>query len=93
MLLDPHTQEGKKIVEAVQHKSARFTHTRYHINSYVTKKLDKLKWEHLTLRRTRDCLTLFYTSANSVIAIDTEGYLILANSHTRAGHKQKCMFL
>ena len=90
---DPYTQEGKKTVESVQRRAARFTLQRYHNTSSVTEMLDQLKWEPLSTRRARDRLTLFYKATNGLIAIDTEGYLIPASSRTRSSHDQKYMYL
>ena len=91
---DPYTQEGKKTVEAVQCRTARFTLKRYQ-NISITEMLDQLKGKPLTVRRTRYCLTfkLFYKAANNIIDIDIVCYLIPGNSHTRTFHQQKYMYL
>ena len=87
---DHYSQEGEKAVEAVPHRSVRFTLKIYHSTSSVAEMLDQLKKELLVFRqKTETASPIFYKIANNFIAIATEGYLIPTNSRTGASHQQK----
>ena len=62
----PYTDQGKRKIKMVQHRSARYVTNRYRNMSSVTDMLEELNWESLESRRTNIQLTLLYKIMNSL---------------------------
>jgi len=85
---NPHTTSAIHKIEMVQRRAARYTTSRYHNTSSVTDMLEKLKWESLESRRTKQQLTMMYKIVNNLVDIKADTYLTPATSQTRKRHNK-----
>ena len=85
----PYTDQGKRKIEMVQRRSARYVTNRYRNMSSVTDMLEELNWESLESRRTKIQLTLLYKIMNGMVDIPTSPYVTQASARTRSSHTMK----
>ena len=85
----PYTDQGKRMIEMVQRRSARYVTNRYRNMSSVTDMLEELNWESLESRRTKIQLTLLYKIMNGMVDIPTSPYVTQASARTRSSHTMK----
>ena len=71
---DPHHQEHKNRLEAVQRRAARFVCKDSRRKSSVSLMISKLQWKSLEERRAISRLSLLYKSVYHKTAIDTDHY-------------------
>ena len=86
---NPYTDQGKRKIEMVQTRSARYVTNKYRNMSSVTDLLDELNWESLESRRTKIQLTLLYKIMNGMVDIPTSPYVTQASARTRLSHTEK----
>ena len=86
---NPYTDQGKRKIEMVQRRSARYVTNRYRNMSRVTDMLDELNSESLESRRTKIQLTLLYKIMNGMVDIPTSPYVTQASARTRSSHTKK----
>ena len=85
----PYTDQGKRMIEMAQRRSARYVTNRYRNMSSVTDMLEELNWESLESRRTKIQLTLLYKIMNGMVDIPTSPYVTQASARTRSSHTMK----
>ena len=85
---DPHFITTIRDLEKVQRRAARFTHNCYTDTTpgCVTNLIDKLGWEPLEHRRTKQRLTMCYKIRHQYIEINP-GYYTAGDGRTRGSHK------
>ena len=69
---DPHHQNHKDRLEAVQRRAARFVCKDFRRKSSVSSMISKLGWKSLEERRAVSRLTLLYKSVNHIVAMNTD---------------------
>ena len=85
----PYRDQGKRMIEMVQRRSARYVTNRYRNMSSVTDMFEELNWESLESRRTKIQLTLLYKIMNGMVDILTSPYVTQASARTRSSHTMK----
>ena len=85
----PYTAAGKRKIEMVQRRAARYATNRYHNTSSVTDMLQELDWESLESRRVKIQLTLLFKVIQDLVDIPASTYLTPASTRTRANHTKK----
>ena len=85
----PYTAAGKRKIEMVQRRAARYATNRYHNTSSVTDMLQDLDWESLESRRVKIQLTLLFKVIQDLVDIPASTYLTPASTRTRANHTKK----
>ena len=85
----PFTAAGKRKIEMVQRRAARYATNRYHNTSSVTDMLQDLDWESLESRRVKIQLTLLFKVIQDLVDIPASTYLTPASTRTRANHTKK----
>ena len=85
----PYTAAGKRKVEMVQRRAARYATNRYHNTSSVTDMLQDLDWESLESRRVKIQLTLLFKVIQDLVDIPVSAYLTPASTRKRANHTKK----
>ena len=85
----PYTDQGKRKIEMVQRRSARYVTNRFRNMSSVTDILEELNWESLESRGTKIQLTLLYKIMNGMVDIPTSPYVTQASARTRSSHTMK----
>ena len=82
----PYTAAGKRKVEMVHRRAARYATNSYHNTSSVTDMLQDLVWES---RRIKIQLTLLFKVIQDLVDIPASAYLTPASTRTRANHTKK----
>ena len=85
----PYTATGKRKVEMVQRRAARYATNRNHNTSSETDMLQDLDWESLESRRAKIQLTLLFKVIQDPVDIPASAYLTPASTRTRANHTKK----
>ena len=75
-LWDPHLQKDKHKLEMVKRRLARFVTNQYSNRSFVTDKLEQLKWTPLEDRRKDARLLMLYKIRNQEVNISASHKLI-----------------
>ena len=88
VVLSPHTQTLRSLLEMVQSKVACFVFNSFARNSSVTALLKKLNWTTLENRRNHTKMTMFYKIINVIVSIDFSHHLQSSSSTTRS-HSQR----
>ena len=81
---DPYYKEGKKALEKIQRKGARFVTGNYSYQHSVTSMLDDLNWPPLEKRRKIKRLTTFYKICNNSSSVTLPDYVKPSISRTRS---------
>ena len=86
---DPHHATLISDLEAVQRRAARFVSNDYRSRSpgCVTAMLDRLKWETLQERRSKQRLMMCYKIRNQLVDLDLSQFYTPGDSRTRSGHR------
>ena len=87
-VLDPHTIENIKKVEAVQRRAARFVTGDYRFTSRVTAMTESLSWETRQHRRQQVKAIMMFRIIHATVAIPAFPHLQLLGAATR-GHQYK----
>ena len=79
-------------VQYVQHRSARYIHNNYCLDTSVSALIGKLNWDSLELCRIKSSLIMFYKMTHNLAAIPYRHYIQPASiSSTRYSHQFKML--
>ena len=87
-VLDTHTTENIKMVEAVQGRAARFVTGDYRYTSSVTAMTESLSWETLQHRRQQAKAIMMFRIVHAMVTIPAFPNLQIMGAATR-GHQYK----
>ncbi len=87
---DPHLAKDKGVLEAVQHRAARWIQGKYSLRSSVNAMLEDLGLDTLVERRQQQHLTLMYKIVHGTVALTPADLgLLPADNRTRSTHIHK----